>query len=272
MPPPAGVTGTACAFNTVEPTITSGFPGWIQCDNKGQLLVNIAAGGLSGTTSNATSGVATSSTNLPTVAYNYTFNGTTWDQWRSNSAALADGFTPPTAGLGLEQAFLMLWNGATWDRAQGLTAGTAGTPSTQVVSVQGVSGGTNVPVQTSDPCSYAAKSSAAISVTSGTTTSLVAVSGSTVVYVCGISITIAPSAVTAATALFEYGTGAACTGPTTLTGTYGNGDLTSTVGVAPINYGGGGQTIFKSAASNGICILTAGNVVNVQGVITYVQQ
>jgi hypothetical protein len=35
---------------------------------------------LAGTTSNASSGVATSSTNLPTVSYNYGFNGTTWDQ------------------------------------------------------------------------------------------------------------------------------------------------------------------------------------------------
>lgn len=38
---------------------------------------------LSGSTSNASSGVATSSTNVPVVGYNYTFNGTTWDQWSS---------------------------------------------------------------------------------------------------------------------------------------------------------------------------------------------
>lgn len=36
--------------------------------------------GGSGTTSNASSGVATSSTNSPVVSYNYGFNGTTWDQ------------------------------------------------------------------------------------------------------------------------------------------------------------------------------------------------
>jgi hypothetical protein len=35
---------------------------------------------IAGTTSNASSGVATSATNLPTVSYNYGFNGTTWDQ------------------------------------------------------------------------------------------------------------------------------------------------------------------------------------------------
>jgi hypothetical protein len=36
--------------------------------------------GITGTFSNASSAVATTSTNLPTVAYSYGFNGTTWDQ------------------------------------------------------------------------------------------------------------------------------------------------------------------------------------------------
>ena len=125
-----------------------------------------------------------------------------------------------------------------------------------------------------DPCGSPsiAKSSAAISVTSATTTSLVAVSGSTTVYVCGFSISIAPSATSADTALFEYGTGAACSSPTSLTGTFGNGDLTTAAPPAIVSYGGGGSTVFKSAASAGICIVTAGTTVNVQGVLTYVQQ
>jgi hypothetical protein len=40
---------------------------------------------LSGTTSNASSGVATSSTNNPNVDYLYGFNGTTWDQLRDDA-------------------------------------------------------------------------------------------------------------------------------------------------------------------------------------------
>jgi hypothetical protein len=152
-------------------------------------------------------------------------------------------------------------NDGSGNRLSGLVTGTFGTPSSQVVSVQN-----------NDPCSYTAKSSAPINVTTAATTSLVAVSGSTVVYVCGVSFTIAPSATTADTALFEYGTGAACTSPTVLTGTYGNGDLTTAAPVVTVNYGGGGQTIFKSAASAGICILSAGTTVNIQGVMTYVQQ
>src|SRR5437899_2759613 len=105
-----------------------------------------------------------------------------------------------------------------------------------------------------------------------TTTSIVAVSASTVVYVCGFSMTIAPSATAADTAQFEYGTGAACTSPTVLTGTYGNGDLTSAAPVTHVSYGGAGQTVFASAAAAGRCILTAGTSVNLQGVLTSVQQ
>lgn len=226
---------------------------------------SITSGGPS--VSNATSGVASTSTNSPTVAYNYGYNGATWDQLQVDGAknlkaAITQGANAATVKSASTPA-------ANTDTAfvvdipprSLLQPGTFGTPSTQVLSVQN-----------NDPCSYALKSSAAISVTTGTTTSLVAVSGSTVVYVCGFAITIAPSAVTAATALFEYGTGAACTSPTLLTGTFGNGDLTSAAGVAPILYGNGSATIFKSAAAAGICILTAGNAVSVQGVITYVQQ
>lgn len=38
---------------------------------------------ITGAISNASSGVATSSTNSPSVSYNYVFNGTTWDQMTS---------------------------------------------------------------------------------------------------------------------------------------------------------------------------------------------
>jgi hypothetical protein len=67
-------------FNTSPTTITSGNVSPFQLDSAGNLLVNIKAGGSTGATSNASSGVATSSTNTPTVAYTYGFNGTTWDQ------------------------------------------------------------------------------------------------------------------------------------------------------------------------------------------------
>lgn len=129
--------------------------------------------------------------------------------------------------------------------------------------------------QYTDPCAggSVAKSSVAISVTSATTTSLVAASGTTTVYVCGYSFTIAPSATSADTALIERGTGAACvTTQAALTGTYGNGDLTSAAPATVVSVGNAGQTVVKSAGSDAICLVTAGTAVNVQGVLTYVQQ
>lgn len=123
-----------------------------------------------------------------------------------------------------------------------------------------------------DPCSFAAKSSAVINVTSALTTQLVAVSGSTSVYVCGFSLSIAPSATSADTAEFEYGTSTNCTGTHALTGTYGAGDLTTAAAPLPINYGGGNQTVFRAPASQGLCMVSVGTTVNIQGVLTYVQQ
>lgn len=123
-----------------------------------------------------------------------------------------------------------------------------------------------------DPCMnpLIAKSSAAINITTATTTSLVAVSGSTTVYVCGVSMTVSEVITTPNTILFEYGTGAACTSPTVLTGKYGDGGVTAGIPIV-VNASNGG-TIFKSAASNGICALTAiGASASFQGVITYVQ-
>lgn len=145
-----------------------------------------------------------------------------------------------------------VWNGTTWDRMPGGTTGVA--------------------VKTADPCSSVAKSSAAIAISTATTTSLVAVSGSKAVYVCGYSFSIAPSATAADTALIEYGTGASCTGTHALTGTYGDGDLTSAAPPLFVSAGNSGSTVLTAPASNGICLVSAGTAVSIQGQITYVQQ
>lgn len=52
-----------------------------------------------GTTSNASSGVATSATNIPNVSYNYNFNGTTWDQAKTLPGVPTTGVGVPAAGL-----------------------------------------------------------------------------------------------------------------------------------------------------------------------------
>ncbi len=229
----------------------------------------------------------------------------------SNSGTFATQLTGATNNINNIAGTITLPTGAA-TAAKQPALGTAGTASTDVITVQGAAsmtkllvtpdsvalpanqsvnvaqvngvttsvntgaagtGTQRVTLSNTDPCASPdiAKSSKAISVTSATTTSLVAVSGSTITYVCGFVMTIAPSATSADTAAFEYGTGASCTSPVLLTGTFGNGDLTSAAPVVSVSYSGP-FTLFKSAASNGICILTTGTAVNVQGVLTYVQQ
>lgn len=80
-----------CAFNTSPPTVLSGQMVMIQCDAQGRLILSPSGGGtiVEGNVSNATSGVATTSTNVPNVSYNYAWNGTTWDQVKSKAASTA---------------------------------------------------------------------------------------------------------------------------------------------------------------------------------------
>lgn len=62
------------------PAYTEGQPSGLSLDLLGNLRVTGSFTVTGGSTSNATSGVATSATNEAVVSYNYGFNGTTWDQ------------------------------------------------------------------------------------------------------------------------------------------------------------------------------------------------
>jgi hypothetical protein len=125
---------------------------------------------------------------------------------------------------------------------------------------------------TIDPCAFGQKSSVAINISSATTTSLVAVSGTTAVYVCGGSITIAGSATSADSAQIEYGTGAACTGTHALTGVMGSGDAAVSTTPTVVQFGGGSSTSMTAPASNGVCLVSAGTTVSIQGWLSYIQQ
>lgn len=126
-----------------------------------------------------------------------------------------------------------------------------------------------------DPCqsSGIAKSSVKFDITSATTTALVPVSGATAIYVCGFTFTISQVVTTANTFAFEQGTGVACAStPVTLTGLFGAGGVTAAPPIL-IAAGTGSGTIFKTAASNGLCALTTiGATGDFHGVLTYVQQ
>jgi hypothetical protein len=74
-----GVTGTSLNVNV---TGSSGTPSVVQ-----------------GNVSNATSGVATSATNVPNVSYNYYWNGTTWDQGKTAPAITTNGLGLSASGI-----------------------------------------------------------------------------------------------------------------------------------------------------------------------------
>ncbi len=111
--------------------------------------------------------------------------------------------------------------------------------------------------------SVACDHSTAINIVAASTVSLVPVSGATIVYVCSYDVEVVTGAGT--TWALEYGTGAACTSPTALTGVYADGVGTHTTA------GSGEGTLMRSAASAGLCIVTVGGGQSVQGRITWTQ-
>lgn len=120
-----------------------------------------------------------------------------------------------------------------------------------------------------DPCfsSQITKSSAPIAITTATTTNILPVAAPFGYFVCGFSIT-SSSTTTANTVLFEYGTGASCTGTHALTGALNNG-----IGTAQHSYGTGGATVFSVPQNNGLCIVsTVGSTPFIEGILTYVKQ
>ena len=118
---------------------------------------------------------------------------------------------------------------------------------------------------TTDPCQNPTvpKSSVAIAVTSSTTTQLVALTTGQAIYVCGGEMSLTG---TTPTALFEYGTSTDCTGTHALTGA-----VQPTSG-SMIPFGSGSGVQFKTAVSNGLCLVTGGTTTFAEGWMVYVKQ
>jgi hypothetical protein len=107
--------------------------------------------------------------------------------------------------------------------------------------------------------------SVAVNITTATTTQIVALSGSTVIRVCGYMLT--QGNVTADNVTFEYGTGASCgTGTTVITGPLA---LPATVGAVIAQTAGSGS-LFRGASANALCILTSA-AGTVTGYVTFAQ-
>ena len=177
----------------------------------------------------------------------------------AGSAVATISFTPATGvqqlavnptGVGTGDAYVATYACSTYP--------TAGTISVSFSPAQVV-----VQANYGDPCKNpnVVTSSAAINITSATTTALVAPLTGKSVYVCQLSVTVAGAS---ATVLLEYGTGATCgTGTTSLTGTFAGG----TNSLISMGWGG---AIVATPASNALCLVSGAT--GIQGVVSYVQQ
>ena len=145
-------------------------------------------------------------------------------------------------------------------------AGTAGTPSGGVVSVQGVASGTTLPVTPSDANGDKAVYCTANTyqnVSTGTDTQLVALSSGKAIYVCSYAIT--NNTTSAQSVYLEYATGASCSTLTQITSTLVTGGQ-----VPGVSRGSGQGAIVFVPAGDALCVhTTAAVAVTVD--VTYAQ-
>lgn len=148
--------------------------------------------------------------------------------------------------------YAYVYNGTTWDRMRS---------GTQTGSVA---------VASADPCLGANKTNLPISQTGTSSVQLVGLSGSTVIYVCSLSLI----AGGATTAVLTTGTGTACvTGNAAVLGdtTANIANGLSFAANGGLTLGNGAGTIAKGAASSELCMILGSNV-RMSGNLTYVQQ
>lgn len=255
-------------FNTTPTTITSGNVSPFQLDSAGNLLVNVKAGGGSGGTSSSFSttfpstGTAAGAEYLsspPTltsgqmVALQVTSAGslhTTVDNTLTAGNTNADAVATGTLNASPVQGYGFVFNGTSWDRMRS---------ATQTGSVA---------IGSSDPCLGANKTNLAISNNSTSSVQLVALSGSTSIYVCSLSL-ISASANTVA---LTTGTGTACaTGTAAVVGSTTVANSLSLAANGGLTLGNGAGTVAKGAASSELCMVL-GSAAYVSGNITFVQQ
>ena len=109
--------------------------------------------------------------------------------------------------------------------------------------------------------------SVVVNISTATTTQIVAVSGTTSIYVCGYQLQIISG--TTPSFYFEYGTSTSCTGTHALMGTMGG--IAGAVGEIYTFGTGIGYIMHTPAGANGLCIVSGGTTPNIQGVVTYAQ-
>lgn len=242
---------------------------------------------LAGSTSNASSGVATSATNLPTVSYNYLWNGVSWDQAPGTVAngaftqgAVASGAADAGNPVKVAGRFNTTQPTFTDGQRGDIQLDTRGNLKTVLFGQNSVSSagvatandavtnpiGLNVNAfnallnGTNFDRAFTCPNTAVVNVTAAATTQIVALSGSTNIRVCSFAISMSA----AGTAQFVSGTGSNCgTGTANITGA-----MTLATGT-PLAMSSGNGSVFRAGASQALCLSAVTG--NVTGFVTYAQ-
>lgn len=244
-------------------------------------LVDCGGGNTSGSASNASSGVAPTATNVPTVAYSYGFNGATWDQLQVDGSKNLKiviegpyGSAAPSAGLSVTLDTTSETHLANIDTQTG-GAIPSGTNLIGKVGIDQTTPGTTNEVSVSgqsDPCFAATKLQADFEGTSSNSQVIAATSGKKA-YVCSVDLVTS----LASNISFIEGTGTnTCTGGS-LSADYLNTGTTAANGAAFAANGGvargdgNGTLFFNNTANQNTCVLLTGSPqVNIH--VTYVQK
>jgi hypothetical protein len=246
----------------------------LTADGSNNLNINCAVGCVGGTFNNNADAVATSATNGQAAAWGYGFNGTTWDRLRADTTnglwvnvkaatGLAQGST--TAGQTGSLVMGAVTTGApTYTTAQTspVSLDTAG--NVRVNCATGCSASTNP-----DPCAANVKSYTPISMTTATTTRIIAPVAAKKTYICAL-VLVAGSIDNVAVV---EGTGGTCgTGTAGVIGgtTAANGlNLAANGG---LTMGSGSGTIAATAGTNvDFCLITS-SAGPLSGHVAWVQQ
>jgi hypothetical protein len=275
---------TGGIYNSTPITLTNGQGSAAQFDANGYLKVNIATGASSGavaqgsTTSGQTGllvqGAVTTAAPTYTTAQTSPLSLTTTGDLRvSVTNTNANG----QAALASSSPVAVAKNSGTGSTVAGAAVGTAGTASAEVVTVQGIASMTPLLSRPSDgtrsgiidPCEATLQSYAPISITTATTTRIVAPSASNKTYICHLFLT---SAAADNVGIVE-GTGGTCgTGTAGVIGgtTAANGpNFAANGGVAL--HAGGKVAVAQTAGTNvDLCLITSA-ATPLAGGIKYVQ-
>lgn len=286
MPPPGGVyvigMTVVSACGTPGAVLVAGKPAFATMDTNG-ILCTTAGGGGGGSVTQGTVPWADNITQWgSTAVVNGGVAGSVGIGGQQASGSAAAGNPVPVAGS-FNSTMANLTNGQRSDLQQAangaLVAVLTGTTSTGALAAIGgavtnadanaVSGANLALKNVSYPLNFngatwdrqfTCPSTAVVSVTAGTTGTIVGLSGSTVIRVCSIAIT----ASLAGTATFEYGTGTNCaTGTTGLSGAMSIGTTN------PLAISAGNGSLMRTAAANSLCVVAVTG--NMTGFISYAQ-